>query len=236
MSVFPENSSMISRTRWLRLSLLGAFLCSLPGLSCAPRGTASNRQESNRQESIPDLYELPDFSLTERSGSAVHRDDLKGHVWIASFVFTRCTGPCPRVSLTMKGLQQDLEAHPAIRLVTFTVDPEFDDTARLTWYADKFKADPQRWLFLTGKQKEMYSLLADGFKLAVQQNEGANRREGQEVVHSTKLVLVDKRGHIRGYFESIQQPYGDDPAGDLAAELKKLREQAVRLQENSVRE
>ncbi len=219
-AAFSENSNMVSRDRLLRLSLLCAVLLPLAGLSCAHR------------EPISDLYELPDFNLTERSGRTVRRDDLKGHVWIASFVFTRCGGPCPRVSLTMQGLQHDLEAHPAIRLVTFTVDPEYDDPARLTSYADKFKADPQRWLFLTGQQKDMYALLANGFKLAAEQNEGVNRKEGQEVVHSTRLVLVDKEGHIRGYFESIQQPFGEDPAGDLAAGLKKLREQAVRLQDD----
>jgi protein SCO1 len=217
---------MPSRDRLLRLGLLVACLLALAGLSCAPRGPGSTQEEP-----IPDLYPLPDFNLTERSGRTVGRNDLDGHVWIASFIFTHCTGPCPRVSLTMKGLQKDLEAHPEIRLVTFTVDPERDDPARLAVYADKFGADPQRWLFLTGKQKEMYALFRDGFKLAVEQNEGSSRQEGQEVLHSTRLVLVDKQGHIRGYFESIQQPGGQDPVGDLAANLKTLREQAVRLQE-----
>ena len=93
----------------------------------------------------------------------------------------------------MKGLQDELVGHPAIRLVTFTVDPERDDPARLTTYAKERGADPERWLFLTGKQEEIYTLLADGFKLHAAQNEGAERKPGQEVVHTTRLVLVHKK-------------------------------------------
>ena len=52
---------------------------------------------------------VPDFTLTERSGKKVSRDDLKGKVWVASFVFTRCTGPCPQVTATMARLQKELD-------------------------------------------------------------------------------------------------------------------------------
>jgi protein SCO1 len=207
----PELPSTPLRATLRFLVLLVVVFLAVSALSCAPR------------EPIADLYPIPDFTLTERSGRTVTRDDLKGHVWIASFVFTNCGGPCPRVSKNMQGLQKDLAAHPDIRLVTITVDPARDDPERLKQYADTFEADPQRWLFLTGPQEDIYDLLRNGFKLGVEQNVGSARKEGQEVVHSTRLVLVDKQGHIRGYFEG-------DPEDDRSADLKKLRIQVIRLQ------
>src|SRR5207237_235111 len=106
------------------------------------------------------------FALTERSGKTVTDQDLKGKVWIASFVFTRCTGPCPQVTATIARLQSELAGEPDVRFVTFTVDPGRDDLATLRQYAAHFKADPERWLFLTGDEAAIHKLLQERFKQA----------------------------------------------------------------------
>ena len=95
--------------------------------------------------------------------------DLRGKVWIASFIFTRCSGPCPQVTAAMADLQKDFASQPDA-LVTFTVDPEYDTPKILSQYADRFHADADRWLFLTGKQAYIYKLLRDGFKVGADRN------------------------------------------------------------------
>ncbi len=128
-----------------------------------------------------DLGEVGDFALTERSGHTVRKSDLLGKVWIASFVFTRCTAGCPQISTTMQKLQKDLARYPDVRLVTFTVDPKNDDRQTLNDYAKNYDADPERWLFLTGDEAEIYPLLATSFHLPAQQNTGgahARQRSG----------------------------------------------------------
>jgi protein SCO1/2 len=151
---------------------------------------------------VAEAFPVGDFSLTERSGKTVTPADLSGKVWIASFVFTRCTGPCPQVTGTVARLQTELASEPDIRLVTFTVDPDRDDENELKTYADKYSADPERWLFLTGKRDELYRLIEKGFKLAVAPNEKPT--PGAEVSHSTRLAVVDRHGRIRGYFDGRQ--------------------------------
>src|SRR3954468_12890171 len=94
-------------------------------------------------------WQVGPFSLTERSGRTVTDKDLRGSVWVASFVFTRCTGPCPAVSSTVARLQSDFKNEPRVKFVTFTVDPKRDDLASLRAYATARGADPDRWLFLT---------------------------------------------------------------------------------------
>jgi len=153
--------------------------------------------------SLPDAVQFPvgDFSLTERSGQTVRRADLLGKTWVAAFIFTRCAGPCHQVSGTMAHLQHDLAGTRGVVLVSFTVDPEFDRPEVLRAYADRFKADPHDWLFLTGKQDEIHRLIVDSFHLGVQKNSGPGVEPGFAVEHSTKLALVDPAGQIRAYFD-----------------------------------
>jgi protein SCO1/2/putative membrane protein len=180
----------------------------------------------------PSDIDLPvgDFTLTERSGRTVHKADLHGKVWIASFVFTRCTAGCPQVTETMRHLQKDFARYPDVRLVTFTVDPEHDNTEELKRYADAFGADANRWLFLTGSEEDVYRLLREGFKVGTEQNRGKERTPGNEVTHSTRLALVDRNGHVRGYYDGLPTKV----PGESAADAEKRFEGEIRDLESKV--
>src|SRR5262245_4570141 len=114
---------------------------------------------------------VPAFSLTERSGQTVTDTTLSGKVWIAAFVSVRCTGPCPKVTATMERLQKELNLanRDDLRLVTFTVDPERDQPRELQEYARSHHADPDKWLFLTGKKEDIHRFLREGFKVGVEE-------------------------------------------------------------------
>ena len=172
------------------LAVLAALLC----LTCASSARSFTPDD--------DYGSVADFSLTERSGRVIQRADLSGKTWVAAFIFTRCAGPCAQVSRSMADLQRDLAGNDDVVLVSFTVDPEFDTPQVLQAYAQRYGADPDRWLFLTGNRDEIYPLIRASFLLGVERNQGPGSQPGYEVEHSTKLVLVDRRGHIRGYFDS----------------------------------
>jgi cytochrome oxidase Cu insertion factor (SCO1/SenC/PrrC family) len=144
---------------------------------------------------------VDDFQFTERGGRLVSRDELKGQVWVASFVFTRCAGPCTQISGSMASLQERFAGQRDVLLVSFSVDPDHDTPAVLQEYAARYRAESDRWLFLTGERSKMYALITNSFKLGVGQNEGTARTPGNEVLHSTRLVLVDRHGQKRGYFD-----------------------------------
>lgn len=147
---------------------------------------------------------LPDFNLTAVTAAqtrSVQRADFLGKVWIVSFMFTRCHGPCPINSARMAQLQGRLP--PAIKLATFTVDPKHDQAEALGAYAKLFHADADRWLFLTGPSEEsLIPLFKDTFQTAYR----ANPRSacGYETYHSAKFFLMDRAGAIRGEYDSEQ--------------------------------
>src|SRR5262245_26218408 len=169
------------------------------------------------------------FSLTERNGKTVTRDDLLGKVWITSFVFTHCSGACPQLAASMARLQKELADKPDVVLVTITVDPDRDTPKVLQEYAQRFQADSQRWLFLTGKQDDIYTLIKKGFQDSVEQNTGAARTPGNEVLHSPRLFVVDRKGHVRGFVDGRQVDNSGKPINELPLLSKKvaalLREQ-----------
>jgi protein SCO1/2 len=169
-----------------------------------------------------------DFVLTERSGRSVSKADLLGKIWIASFEFVRCTQGCPQISATLAQLQSELAPYPDVRLVTFTVDPEHDRPEELREYARHYHADPERWLFLTGDEKTIYQLLENSFHLPVQKNTASD--PGNAVLHSPKLVLVDRHGRIRGYFDGRPDPNSPDPERDHQLNLRKLKAQIAALE------
>jgi len=164
-----------------------------------------------------DMYgEVPDFALTERSGRRVTRADLRGKVWIANFIYTQCTETCPIQSARLARLQAEFPGEEALRFVSITVDPERDTPAVLARYAERYAADPVRWLFLTGDKQAIYHLAKEGFRLGVvdpddQAKAGRPLRwlepalavatHGSKglIMHSPRLVLVDRQGRIRAY-------------------------------------
>lgn len=166
----------------------------------------------------PTFGELPDFTLTAVSSDGaprrLSRADLLGRVWVADFVFTHCAGPCPALSTNMGALQKKLP--PSVGLLTLTVDPERDDAKVLSAYASKFAADANRWLFVTGAKDALMPLLIKGFKLPAVEDPSAP--SGQRVTHSTRFVLVDAKGRLRGYYDGADEA----SLGELVAAAKRL--------------
>ena len=85
-----------------------------------------------------------------------------------------------------------------VHLVSFTVDPDKDTPEVLRGYAEKLHAQPNRWDFLTGAKTAIYDISRHGFKLGV--SDGSE--DSGTPVHSTRMVLVDRRGVIRGYYDA----------------------------------
>ncbi len=116
---------------------------------------------------IPEYSTVPDFSLTERSGGKVTRATLLRKVWVADFFYARCEDTCPLQSAEMARLQADFAREKDFRLVSITIDPPRDTQASLREYADRFGADGERWLFITGDQRAIHDLVRNGFRLSV---------------------------------------------------------------------
>lgn len=152
---------------------------------------------------LPVLGTIGSFSLTNQLGQPVTLDALRGKVWLADIIFTRCPGPCARMTRQMASVQAALPKDSRVRLVSLTTDPEYDSPGVLKQYALHFKADPERWQFLTGTKLAIAGLAMDSLKLTTVDKPAAERTSADDLfIHSTIFVLVDKQARLRGAFET----------------------------------
>lgn len=149
-----------------------------------------------------DFGPIPEFELTDQLGRTVTRADLAGQPFVLAAIFSTCTGPCPRISGQMKALQSELAGTDAL-LVSVTVDPGHDTPEVLREYAEGYGADPERWRFLTGDEEAVYSLVREGFYLAVERE--SDGVDGQQVTHATRLIVVDGEGLRRGWYDGTSE-------------------------------
>ena len=158
-------------------------------------------------------WSVPDFALTERSGAVVKLADFAGKVWVADFFYTTCPGPCPMLSSRLSEVQKELGGETNLRLVSISTDPEKDTPEVLKLYAKKFEAK-DRWLFLTGEKAGIYGLARDGFKLPIAEPASP----GGQIIHSTRLILIDQAGAVRGFYEAT----GETGVRDLVRDIRQL--------------
>lgn len=194
-------------TRAFRLSVLAAALAALlPGC----RGADGEAAE------LDVLGTVPDFAFTDQTGAPVRSADLRGHVHIANFIFTRCPTVCPTTTLKMQRMGERLAGQDAIRFLSFSVDPEHDTPPVLAAFAARFHAEPARWKFLTGPPAAVKAAAEQGFRIAV--DRGAALADGTPTItHGTHFVLLDRQLRIRGYYDSDEAARLDQLAADAAA-------------------
>ncbi len=155
--------------------------------------------------SMPPVYfELPAYELTNEQGQAFGANNLRGKPYVANFVFTSCPSVCPRLTKRMAEVQERTkDLGQSLHLVTFSVDPETDTPEVLRTYSQKYGADPQRWVFLTGKLEAIEPVVVKSFKMMRDKKETSPGLF--EIVHGERFVLVDEKGFIRGYYEATNE-------------------------------
>jgi protein SCO1 len=171
------------------------------------------------KEPLPDLGEVPAFRFTAQDGKPFGTDELKGKVWVANFIFTRCESICPPFTAKMLTLsKKSAESLSGLRMVSFSMDPEFDTPEVLTKYAQEKTADTTRWAFLTAPRDEMEKVVVKGLFQPMTKGDGSLISIG----HSSQFVLVDARGHIRGFISSKE----DDAVSHVLRDAEALTREA----------
>lgn len=160
---------------------------------------------------------LVDFSLTDRTGRTVTRAELAGKILVVDFLLTSCSLTCPEVNRRMAEIQQRTADQPDVRFVSLTVDPRTDTPAALMKFGERFGADTNRWLMLTGDKAVLHGLIATSF-LTQDLNDPFTYMPGN-FSGTERLAVVDARGNVQSYFDGLRP----ETTAAVIAEIARLR-------------
>jgi len=166
------------------------------------------------------FYHIPHFVLIDQDSNVFDSEILEDNIYLVDFIFTRCPTICPKMKSAMLGLQKDLGYVKDLKLLSISIDPEHDTPKVLKVYAAKDTIDTKQWKFLTGDKQKIYDLAGKGFKLSA-------RDDGGNFTHSSRIVLVDKSGIIRGYYNALQEMDVERLAIETKMLLKSYRIKAM---------
>jgi protein SCO1/2 len=158
---------------------------------------------------------VPDAALIDEQGAARPLSSLRGHRAAITFIYTRCPLPdfCPLMDRHFARIQEAIRTSPDladVRLVSITLDPEFDTPPVLQKHAQAVGAAPGTWTFLTGSRGEL---------LALAKRFGVTTEPGESdavVVHNLRTAVIDAEGRV----VSVTSGNMWTPA-ELVADLKK---------------
>lgn len=195
----------------LWVALLGLALAGLVVYRvAAPRG-------SGRVE-LPVLSTVPAFAFVDQAGAPFTSDSLKGQVWVANFIFTRCPNICPKFTAKMGTLQDRSGAQlPGLGLVSFTIDPENDTPEVLAAYGQKHHADFARWHFVRGDRPSLEQVIRQGMMQPLEMGDG---KDLNTVVHGSYFALVDGQLQVRGVYRFTEPGSVDEVLRDARLLLR----------------
>lgn len=146
-------------------------------------------------------HRIGDFTLLNQYGESITLEKVKGKVFVAEYFFTTCGTICPKMTEQMTRVQEQFRGNDAVKILSFTVNPDYDTVQILLEYAEKYGAEKEQWHFLTGSKKELYRLARKSF-FVLKPAEAINLGDaGSDFIHTNNFVLVDQQLRIRGYYD-----------------------------------
>jgi protein SCO1/2 len=135
---------------------------------------------------------VPDFALVDQIRRPVTLSQFKGKVVAINFIYTACTYPqfCFRIANHFGVLERRFADRISTDLVLLTVtfDPARDQPEVLAEYAKQWKADADRWRFLSAPVAEIQRV-TDLFGVQFYPEEGL-------LNHSVRTAIIGRDGRV----------------------------------------
>ena len=142
-------------------------------------------------------HTVPDFNFFDQDGHPVNKSTVKDKIYVAEYFFTTCQSICPIMNDHLKVVDSVFRSRPDFMILSHTVDPEHDSVEVLKEYAAAKGIRDKKWLFVTGKKSELYSLARKGYLLNAEEGNGG----AEDFIHTQNFALVDMEQRLRGFYD-----------------------------------
>lgn len=163
-----------------------------------------------------DGHTIANFNLVDQYGATTSLKSWEGKIVVADFFFTHCPVVCPKMTRSLKKVQQLFANDKDLLISSFTVDPERDSAGQLQKYAERMDIK-DNWQLITGSKREIYKLARNSFKIVATDGDGGP----DDFIHSELLVLIDKEKRIRGYYNGTD----NEDVENLLRDINRLKKE-----------
>jgi protein SCO1/2 len=145
-------------------------------------------------------HQIGFFSFHNQNKEEFLRENMKGKVVLVDFFFTHCPLQCPKMTNSMKRVQQHIKDE-RFMLVSHTIDPENDTAERYQAYIKEAGIDDSNWQFLYAPLERTKKVAEESYLVTAGISD-----DGVEMgdLHSPYLILVDTKLRIRGYYDGTK--------------------------------
>jgi protein SCO1 len=161
-------------------------------------------------------HQIPPFRFLNQDSIWVSEKDMEGKIYIADFFFTTCPTICPKMKTQLLRIYERYATNDQIRILSHSIDPDFDKPYILRQYASRLDVKAPRWNMLTGDKKAIYTLGEKSYMVTAQED----KNEVGGFVHSGAFILVDKQRHIRGIYDGTKEEEVNHLIEDIEILLK----------------
>ena len=161
-------------------------------------------------------HQIPTFRFLNQDSVWVSEKEVEGKIYVADFFFTTCPTICPKMKTQMLRIYERYKERNDVRIISHSIDPEFDNTSVLKDYANRLHVEAPKWNLLTGDKAAIYKLGQKSYLVSAQ--EDANEAGG--FVHSGAFILVDKNRHVRGIYDGTVETEVNHLLEDMEILLK----------------
>jgi protein SCO1/2 len=162
-------------------------------------------------------HTIAKFQFVDQDSSIITNDTFKDQIYVSDFFFTSCRTICPIMKTQMLRVYEQTKNLPDVKLLSHSIDPEYDTVALLHDFAKKLGVSSDRWHFVTGVKDSIYKIAQTSYFATAMED----KTEPDGFIHSGAFLLIDKEQRIRGKYDGTKE----DDVNRLLVDIKRLRKE-----------
>jgi len=162
-------------------------------------------------------HTIAPFAFVDQDSTWVTNNTFKNNIYVADFFFTTCRSICPIMKTQMLRVYKATAEMPDIKILSHTIDPDYDTVALLHDFADRLGVESARWHFVTGVKDSIYKIAQTSYFATAMED----KTEPDGFIHSGAFLLIDKKQRIRGKYDGTKE----EDVNKLIADIQKLRKE-----------
>lgn len=162
-------------------------------------------------------HKIAKFRFVDQDSTFVTNETFSNQIYVSDFFFTSCRTICPIMKTQMLRVYEATADLPDVKLLSHSIDPEYDTVGLLRDFAQRLGVSSERWHFVTGVKDSIYKIAQTSYFATAMED----KSEPDGFIHSGAFLLVDKEQRLRGKYDGTKE----EDVNRLLIDINRLRKE-----------